>query len=243
LRTTSTWGPSPKDCRHPELDLADTHFYLRPVDANRLGDEVEAIQDRTRWLREQAPNKPAHLGEFGLADDRWRITDEMKQSRDLADAHNALWASALSGASGTALFWWWERLDERNVYPLYRPVSAFLADVPWTSGEVGPARVNPRDDRVRFLGLQTRDHAWLWFFNRAASWKSLVTDKRPPGELAGVISELSGPPPGIYQIEWRDPATGDVLRTDEAECQDGVLRLSAPTFSRDVAAKIRPKEP
>jgi hypothetical protein len=241
LRTTSTWGPSPKDCRHPELDFADTHFYLRPADRNRLADEVEAIQDRTGWLREQAPNKPTHLGEFGLADDQWRITDEMKQSRELVDAHNALWASALSGASGTALFWWWERLDERNVYPLYRPVSDFVADVPWTSGEVEPAKVNSKDDQARVLGLQTRDHAWLWIFNRAASWKSRVTEKRPSDERAGVVCELSGQPPGTYQIEWRDPSTGNVRRTDEAECRDGVLRLSAPTFSWDVAAKVRPE--
>jgi hypothetical protein len=241
LRTTSTWGPSPKDCRHPELDLADTHFYLRPVDANRLGDEVEAIQDRTRWLREQAPNKPAHLGEFGLADDRWRITDEMKQSRDLADAHNALWASALSGASGTALFWWWERLDERNVYPRYRPVSAFVADVPWTSGELKPVILGVEDQRLRVMGLQARDRAWLWLFHRAASWRATVTEQRSPPELSEVALDLRELAEGGYQVEWWDTRTGEVLKTDLRESRGRVMRLHAPAFSRDVAAKVRPK--
>ena len=55
LRTTSTWGPSAKDCRHQNLDVADTHFYLRPSDKGRLEDEVDAVLERTRWLREQAP--------------------------------------------------------------------------------------------------------------------------------------------------------------------------------------------
>ena len=104
LRTTSTWGPSAKDCKHEELDIADTHFYLRPTDRGRLGNEVDAIRDRTLWLREQAPAKPVHLGEFGMADDKWALTDEMKRRPELVDAHNALWASALSGASGTGLF-------------------------------------------------------------------------------------------------------------------------------------------
>ncbi len=31
LRTTSTWHPSPADMNHPRLDIADLHFYLRPV--------------------------------------------------------------------------------------------------------------------------------------------------------------------------------------------------------------------
>jgi hypothetical protein len=241
LRTSSTWGPSPKDCRHPKLDLADTHFYLRPTDSNRLTDEVEAIQDRTRWLREQAPNKPAHLGEFGLADDQWRITDELKQSPELVDAHNALWASALSGASGTALFWWWERLDERNVYPFYRPVSAFVADVPWTSGEVQPAGVGASDNRVRVVGLRARDRAWLWLFHRAASWKGTVTEKRPPAELSDVTCELSELLDGAYRVEWWDTRAGEILKTDRTESHGGVLRLIAPAFTRDLAVKIKPR--
>jgi len=241
LRTTSTWGPSPRDCHHPKLDLADTHFYLRPTDSNRLTDEVEAIQDRTRWLREQAPNKPAHLGEFGLADDQWRITDEMKQSPELVDAHNALWASALSGASGTALFWWWERLDERKVYPLYRPVSAFVADVPWTSGELRPAALGPEDPRLRVVGSQARDRAWLWLFHRAASWKRTVTEKRPPTELSDVGLELREMPEGTYRVEWWDTRTGEVLKTDPIESRGRVLRLIAPAFTRDLAVKIKPR--
>ena len=72
--------------------------------------KVEAVLERTQWLREHAPNKPAHLGEFGLANDQWQPTEEMKSSREVVDFHNALWASALSGAATTALFWWWDRL-------------------------------------------------------------------------------------------------------------------------------------
>ena len=35
LRSTSTWHPSARDCRHPKLDVADVHFYLRPLSAGR----------------------------------------------------------------------------------------------------------------------------------------------------------------------------------------------------------------
>jgi hypothetical protein len=241
LRTTSTWGPSAKDCRHPKIDLADTHFYLRPADQNRLVDEVEAIRDRTRWLREQAPSKPAHLGEFGLADDQWRLTDEMKQSRELVDAHNALWASALSGASGTALFWWWERLDERNVYPLYRPLSAFMADVPWTNGEVRPATLGAEDPRLRVMGLQARNRAWLWLFHRDASWRETVTGGRLPSELSEVAFELREMPDGAYEAEWWDTRSGAAVRTDSVESRNRLVRLRAPAFTRDLALKVKPR--
>jgi hypothetical protein len=176
-----------------------------------------------------------------LADDQWRITDEMKQSPELVDAHNALWASALSGASGTALFWWWERLDERKVYPLYRPVSAFVADVPWTSGELRPAALGPEDPRLRVVGSQARDRAWLWLFHRAASWKRTVTEKRPPTELSDVGLELREMPEGTYRVEWWDTRTGEVLKTDPIESRGRVLRLIAPAFTRDLAVKIKPR--
>ncbi|HEY5913608.1 MAG TPA: DUF5060 domain-containing protein [Verrucomicrobiae bacterium] len=153
LRTTSTWGPSAKDCRHQNLDVADTHFYLRPSDKGRLEDEVAAVLERTRWLREQAPAKPAHLGEFGLANEKWQPRPEATGSAEVADLHNALWSSALSGASGTAMFWWWERLDQRNFYPHYRSLSRFIAEVPWTGGELRSITARCSEPRVRVVGL------------------------------------------------------------------------------------------
>lgn len=238
LRTTSTWGPSTKDCRHPKLDIADVHFYLRPSDRSRLRDEVEAVLDRTRWLREQAPNKPAHLGEFGLANEKWQPTEEMMQSRELVDFHNALWASTLAGASGNAMYWWWDRLDPRNVYPSYRPLSRFIADVPWSSGEIAPASATCTNERVRVIGLQSRSRTWLWLYHREASWDKTVIEKRTPSEVQGVTVELKGLPEGAYRVEWWDTRDGRIIREERRKPETGTLRLTAPAFFRDVASKI-----
>jgi len=240
LRTTSAWGPSAKDCRHPQIDLADTHFYLRPADKARLSNEVDAVLDRTRWLREHAPRKPAHLGEFGLADDQWRITDEMRRSRELVEVHNALWASALSGASGTALFWWWERLDERNVYPLYQPVSRFIADVPWNSGTVQPLATQCSNETMRRIGLRAGERAWLWCFDPEASWARVVTQRQVPPECENLVLELPGFHQPSYQIVWSDTRTGKALRQDTVQPDHGILRIAVPAFRRDIACRIRP---
>jgi hypothetical protein len=201
---------------------------------------VDAVLERTRWLREQAPGKPAHLGEFGLADDKWQITDEMKRTREIVDVHNALWASALSGASGTALFWWWERVDERNVYPLYRSVSRFLADVPWNSGFVQTLPAQCSDERCRPAGLRAGDRAWLWLFDPAGSWAQVVTDQRAPPERTGVTLDLSGFPAPQYRVTWWDTRAGKVLGEEKARSTTNALRLSVPVFSRDVACRVEP---
>ena len=78
LRTTSTWGPSAKDCRHPALDIAEVHYYFRPTDYGRERDEVTAALGRRDFLREHAPRKPAVIGEFGLATDKWGLFPGMK---------------------------------------------------------------------------------------------------------------------------------------------------------------------
>jgi hypothetical protein len=240
LRSTSTWGPSANDCRHPKLDIADAHNYYRPIDFSRLRDEVDAVLDRARWLREHAPDKPALLAEFSLANDKWQQTEEMKQSRALVDFHNALWASALSGMSGTALAWWWERLDQREVYPMYRPLSSFIADVPWNSGEIRTSAITVSDENLRAVSLQSRDRAWIWLFSGGASWSKTVVENREPEIIEGATVELLFPSDGLCQVEWWDTRSGKIIRSERRPVIDGKLQLIAPPFARDIACKAGP---
>jgi hypothetical protein len=242
LRTTSTWGPSPKDCRHSDLDIADIHFYFRPSDKGRLEDEVDAVLERTRWLRDQAPNKPIHLGEFGLANEKWQPTEEMNRSKEIVDFHNALWASSLSGACGTAMFWWWDRLDRHNPYAQYLPLSRFLVDVPWTSGEVKPAAVSCSPAQVRGIGLQTRDRAWVWLFDRDGAWQKTVVEGRTPSPITNAVVHVNGLPRASYQINWYDTREGNILRHQSASVEEGPLEIEAPVFTRDLGCTVRPRE-
>jgi len=236
LRTTSTWGPSAKDCRHAKLDIADVHFYLRPTDQPRLANEVDAVLERTRWLREQAPNKPAHLGEFGLADDQWRITENMRRSPDLSDMHNALWASALSGASGTALFWWWERIDQRGGYTNYATVSRFIADVPWNGGEVQRLEARCSEPAMRVIGLRAGKRAWIWIFDPASSWQRVAVEKQEPPERGDLVVEIPWPFTSA-RAEWWHTRGGGANAHKEA-AREGTLRLVVPSFQRDIAGRV-----
>ncbi len=240
LRTTSAWNRSERDCRHPSLDLADVHFYLRPVKPRPYEDEVEAAVGNAAWLREQAPAKPALIGEFGIADPQWRETPEMRSSREIVDFHNGLWASALSGTSGTALFWWWDRLDARNHYPHYRLLADFLADVPWTTARLQQTTATASGPRVRMVGLQGDDRAYLWLFDPQASWDNIVIRRHTPGTISGVRLEVPNLKPGTYRAAWWDTRAGKVLRQEEVRVQESPLRIAPPAWQSDIACKITP---
>jgi hypothetical protein len=236
-RTTSTWSPSARDCRHPQIDIAQEHHYMRPDDDD-FRDEVDSILRQSRWLREQAPNKPALIGEFGLATAKWGLSEHMKQDREGVHFHNCLWASALSGCSGTAMFWWWETLDQQNAYRHYKPLATFLAD--HRPAGLRQTTAKTSEPRLRVVGQQGEDRAYLWLVDREATWWNLVVEKQEPSPIDTATIVLDGLRPGRYMILWWNTREGKPVASQTASAQDGRLSLTAPPFTRDLACKIAP---
>ena len=237
LRTTSTWHPKPSDWRHPKLDICEPHYYLRPAEKKKTRDEVEAIIQQSKYLRQHDPKGMELLGEFGLADDQFRITEEIRRS-ELIDFHNALWASSLSGTSGTALFWWWERLDQHNCYPIYGALTRYLAGIPWTTAGLEPISATVSSDKIRLLGLQGKNQAYLWLFNPQASWENVVVKKQTPQTITNVEVVVKDLAPGKYRVQWWDTQAGKVSKETSIAVSGPTLRLVVPAFDRDIACKI-----
>jgi hypothetical protein len=236
LRTTSTWHPSARDCRHPRLDIGQLHHYMRPETKEEFKDEVAVVIDKTRFLREHAPNKPALIGEFGLATPKWGLSEYMKQDSGGVHFHNCLWASAFAGASGTAMFWWWDQLDRQDAYYHYQPLSTFLADVSFAGLQQLRAKVSPEE--IRLLGYQGNDRAYMWLFNPQATWWNLVVEKRQPVEIKDATIEIQGILPGNYRLEWWDTYKGMVIEKKPLSFGEGPLHIAVPPFRRDIACKI-----
>ncbi len=236
LRATSTWHPSAKDCRHASLDVAQVHRYMRPGTKEQYKDEVAVVLDRAQFLRKHAPNKPALIAEFGLADTKWGRSDYMKQDAEGLHFHTSLWSSAFAGTSGTAMFWWWELLDEQDAYRHYRPLSSFMADVSFAG--LRQTNADASGERIRVLGYQGDDCAYLWISDSRATWWNLIAEKRQPAPVADASIEIRGLRPGKYRLEWWDTYKGKIIRTGRISCTQGPLQISAPTFSRDIACKI-----
>ena len=64
-------------------------------------------------------------------------------------------------------------------------------------------------------------------------------DKREPGAISSARIELAGCTDGSRAVEWWDTREGKVVRQENVTAMDGVLRLAAPEFSRDIACEVK----
>jgi hypothetical protein len=236
LLTTSTWHPSAKDCLLPSLDIAQVHRYMRPGTDEEYKDEVAVVLDRQKFLRKYAPSKPALIGEFGLADTRWGLSDYMKKDAEGVHFHTSLWASTFSGASGTAMFWWWELLDQQGAYRHYRPLSAFLTDVFFVG--LHQTDVEISNNQLRVLGYQGDDCAYIWISDSQATWWNQIAENKQPELVTDAAIEIRGLRDGKFQLEWWDTYEGRTIRIEQVTCANGRLQIPIPSFSRDIACKI-----
>jgi hypothetical protein len=237
LRTTSGWSPAPAQWKHADLDIADLHWYLRPNSKPDWRDEISGALDRAQFLRSVATTKPALLGEFGLADDKWGRSPYMAQDKENVHFHNALWASSLSGLAGSAAFWWWEVLDENNAYGEYKPLAEFLREIPFTSTALEPILFHLDESGCRVVGLQGAHEAYCWVTNDQATWWNVVAEKRAPKEIAGAAFTLRNLQKGTYGIRWLDTRTGRGI--DETQVgADHEITVKVPKFRADIAVKI-----
>jgi hypothetical protein len=237
LRATSTWHPSAKDCRHASLDVAQVHRYMRPGTDEEFKDEVAVVLDRAQFLRKHAPSKPALIAEFGLADTKWGRSDYMKQDSEGVHFHTSLWASAFSGASGTAMFWWWELLDQQDAYRHFRPLSAFLVDVCFVGLRQTDASIS--NEQLRLLGYQGDDCAYIWISDSRATWWNHVAENKQPAPVEDAVIEVRGLRDRQYRLEWWDTYEGRAIQTEQVSCSEGRMHIPVPSFTRDIACKIK----
>jgi hypothetical protein len=238
LRATSAWSAAPKDWRQAKLDVANLHWYLRPTEGPLFEDEVRAVLDRASFLLRESPGKPALWAEYGITTDNWQRSPYLAEAPAYAHLHNGLWASALSGLSGSVLSWWWEDLARQNGFRHYRAVAAFMADVPFSRAKLRSAAGKAQEPRWRVLGLQGEPGAWLWVSDAEATWHKQAVRKQPVTESRDVTISVGELTPGPYEVSWWDTLSGEVLRREECQSRDGTLSLKPPPFTSDIACKV-----
>ncbi len=237
LRTTSTWHPSARDCKLSALDIAQLHHYMRPTDKNGFGDQFKVLIEKSNWLRQYAPSKPALIGEFGLADDKWGLSEYLKQDSDCFHFKTSLWAAAFAGSSGTTLFWWWDQLDRQNVYPHYKSLAEYMRGVSFAQMKTTTAHVS--DANCGILGYQSDLAAYLWIYDRTATWFRRIVEKQSPKSIINARLSIPDLSTGNYSIEWWDTRTGKIIRQEDAKQLQDIL---IPEFSSDIACKIQSRK-
>ncbi|MBN2302871.1 MAG: DUF5060 domain-containing protein [Anaerolineae bacterium] len=119
------------------LDFTQARYYQQRPEEDGTDQVSGALNAISPAFSE--PPRPVLLTDFSL--NPWYAP----RDDDPTGVHvrNTLWASALSGAAGGAMTWWWDSyIDRADLYNLYTPLSLFSHAVAWDSPDLEPVLVN-----------------------------------------------------------------------------------------------------
>ena len=171
-----------------DLDIVQDHNYQNIQKAKSSEQFSYVLYKETKKARRDYPDKPFFMGEFAFGQGGTRPKYEDKDPWGI-DLHNSLWSSAFSGSMGPASFWYWEVLDKKNWYGLFRPVTVFMHSLPvlsdsftaqTTGSERGRSLVFPNNLETYYLVNADYDTLVGWCQDTVFSYQSLrhLTDRK-----------------------------------------------------------------
>ena len=245
LRTTS-FSNDPDPLRFPEIwelpemDVVESHRYSNSLPSSHVG-----LIDQMKVY-----DKPCLLGEWGVASAPSAVGDstglgvgnallptphallsrERFSDPTGRNLHDMIWAAAVE-ESGAASWWWDNWIAPNNLWPVYTPLARFLEGEDWAPlSLVDAAVVVTSGHVVEVYGVQSRRDAFLWV--------------RDPGGgvVTGLVMAVGRFNDGGRDVEFWDTYSGSVEDQDHLQASDGRLVVAFPTFSKDMAVKIRAVE-
>jgi len=223
---------NPEICSMPEMDF-------NTLDAYHHGSPETIIPLLTKTALANTYNKPILVTEFGGS--------PMAAGLDhlMVEQHAALWAGVCVPLSGTPMFWWWQVIDENNLYSRYTAVRNFMADV------------DPRDLAAKVvntkLELTSKEEVSKKTLNR---FEAICTTSPAEGrgyiypkvfgqadadqsEVKGMTLYIEGVQSGIYRIAFYETESGTQTRKFDLRADGNFLAIPVPAFKKDCAFKLK----
>ena len=222
----------------PEMAFAQVHGYWHPTHVSKeMGKDMAEFVPH--WIgRIRHYGKPALFAEYGLVNPTWGHSPRADEDTDGVHLHNGLWSSAMAGAAGTAMLWWWGNyVDPNDLYYHFAAVRKFTDGVPWDTAGFEPVVPKTSTPQLRAMALRGKGTALLWLHNRQHTWWNVV-EKKPIAAAPAATVTLDGLPDGTYQVEWWDTWKGEVVKRGTTEAKAGALTLSVDSLARDGAVKL-----
>jgi hypothetical protein len=228
---TTSWRDR-KTFALPEIDIVQGHSYFgAQYDAAQY-----AVQDTDHLMR--GFGKPFFFGEQG-------IEGPVSVDPEGKHFHDCMWVTALSGAAGTGLYWWWHNyVEPYDLYHHYTPLARFVDGVDFPAYEWRLVQLSRPNLPVylNVYGLVSENRALIWIHDPLAF---RVIDRQPVRgpKQTSASANVVGLADGNYEIEWWDTSTGDVIRRDKGSVRHlrhfGYgLELRIPEFWGDIAARV-----
>ncbi|MFT5130174.1 MAG: hypothetical protein ACI8W8_003803 [Rhodothermales bacterium] len=212
----------------PELDLVLLDGYYQGTGASKLFNVIVGTGEFARDM-----HKPCLITEFG--GNPWG--DSMGHIWHLH--HVGLWAGFMNKLAGIPFFWWFSMLEEKDMYGRYEALSKFVADEDRSGAE--PYVHSEREDGLILCGLRKGDRMWGWMFDPEFYFSGKLNQNEQTHEDRKL--RVVGLEAGEYDVEFWNPRTGEIMAIESITARDhasGIISL--PTFSRDIAFKIKLQE-
>ena len=231
------------DNRNAELIYSLDEIDFTPGD---LYENNIVTKMRDKWLEKKAYNKPTFVSEFGRA-------NYGKQME--VNFHGGLWASTVLPMSGTAMVWWWNWIDDEDLYFHYKAVDRFNRDTKTGKIEdrrgknwrLASASVRHGDDphaALRALGRQNDTEAHLWVYDALIFNNNDGQRYKSAPSFVGSVLEVKGLQHGRYRVEFYE--TTDVSATGKPKVQTQTVTHRGETLGVpllkvqvDLAVKIK----
>lgn len=182
--------------------------------------------------------KPHWVTEFGGF---WNASSPARLE---ADMHTGLWSSWMTNAGAAPLFWWYDFLDRRNLYPHYRAFTQFIKgeDKRGLKGWTEQVQFAAKGEGLAGLQYRWSLGAYAWIYNEAVQREVPARDQFPRHE--GVVATVPGLTEGPYRIEFWDTYTGKPVLEVRQELAPGAnLALQLPPFRGSLAIKVKRAKP
>jgi hypothetical protein len=190
--------------------------------------------------------KPVVLGEFGVefrgGDRTYRVDSQC------VGLHNGIWSGWFNETPIIPLSWWWDSyIDQHDLWHEYASLSRFASSMNFnvkhlvfktlTAGHLDADSQKQVSCMVRCI--YAGEHCALWLKNDEYKWSDMSEGIQPGlmGAFSQVVPDIV---PGRYSVAWYDPQTGQFSekRTEHDVKEDGVLLLTVPSFSKDLACLV-----
>ncbi len=115
------------------MDFTQIHHYNTTTD-------MQTAQNDLTELYLNDFSKPSSIGEYDFLEfGSWAFINDPNG----INLHNSLWASAMSGAFGTASPWSWDiYIDPKNLYHHFKPISEFMKSIDLLGQNFTPIKIN-----------------------------------------------------------------------------------------------------
>ncbi|MDD5707607.1 MAG: DUF5060 domain-containing protein [Kiritimatiellae bacterium] len=224
---------NPELAKLPQLDHCAVDAYHGSPDPLHI---VQLISGTAAFYAPFA--KPVLITEFGGSSMAAGLTHLKRE------LHAALWSSMATTLAGAPLFWWWQVVEEQNLYGMYAGLARFMADVDRRDPRLSPVKLTlAMSDGTAVAPAQvdsvcqaSPDLALGWVFIRpcfAGEGKPMD----PP--IENLQFTWQGCSNTLYRVEFWDTETGHAIKRSEIRAVDNRLTAAFPPLSRDMAIKIR----